>query len=306
MMRGISSSFAWLVDKVSKRELSDREISSLLEEFKFSLAANDIALELAEQITTRMSETLAGEKVERFGGETRRLLVESFKSQLMEALPMQEVELFDMPRLHGGEPFVLMFIGSNGSGKSTTLAKFAHRYKQASLKPMIVCADTFRAGAIEQLGYHSSKLGLRYIHGQQGDDPAAVAYDAVEEAKKEGFDVVLIDTAGRLQSDVNLMAELSKVKRVIQPSHVLLIVDALMGNDSWEQAKWFGSAIGFDSAVVTKSDADHKGGVPLSVSFVSERPVSYVGTGQGYEDLEKFSMRRYLEDLVKALPQHQL
>ena len=302
MMRGISSSFAWLVDKASKREISDREISSLLEEFELSLAADDIALELAEQITAKMRETLAGAKVERFGGETRRLLVESFRSNLMESLPMQEVELFDMPSVREGEPFVLMFIGSNGSGKSTTLAKFAHRYRQASLKPMIVCADTFRAGATEQLAYHASKLGLRYVHGKQGDDPAAVAYDAVEEARRAGFNVVLIDTAGRLQSDVNLMGELSKVKKVVQPSHVLLIVDALMGNDSWEQAKWFGSAIGFDSAVVTKSDADHKGGVPLSVSFVSKRPVSYVGTGQGYEDLKKFSMREYLEDLVKALP----
>lgn len=300
MMRGVSSSFGWLVDKVTKREISDREIFTLLEQFKLELAANDIAWELSEQVAAKMRDALAGRKTDRFGGDVRQLLVDSFRSYLMEVLPLQDVELFGQGLSESG-PFVLMFVGSNGSGKSTTLAKFAQRYKRASARPLIVCADTFRAGATEQLGYHASKLGLRYLHGKHGDDPAAVAYDAVDEAIRGSYDVVLIDTAGRLQTDVNLMNELSKLKRVVQPSHVLLVVDALMGNDSWEQAKWFGDAIGFDSAVVTKFDADHKGGVPISVSFVSKRPISYVGTGQGYDDLKKFSMREYLDDLIKAL-----
>ena len=302
MTSGVSSSVGWLVEKLTKRAISDRELSSLLDEFKFDLAENDVSWELAEQLTAKVREELVARKVERFGADVRQLLVDSFKSYLTEALPTQEVELLDLAGVKRGEPFVLMFIGANGSGKSTTLAKFAHRYKMSSYKPMMVCADTFRAGAVEQLGFHASKLGISYFHGEQGADPAAVAYDAVERARGDGFDVVLIDTAGRLQTDVDLMNELSKVKKVVQPSHVLLVVDALIGNDSWEQAKVFGEAVGFDSAVVAKFDADPKGGVPISVAFVSGRPISYVGTGQGYEDLRKFAMRDYLEGLVGALP----
>lgn len=302
MTHGVSSSVGWLIGKLAKREISGQELSSLLEEFKFDLAENDVSWELAERVATNMGETLAGSTVDRFGGDVRQLLIGSFKSYLLNVLPAQEVELLDITGSRNGEPFVLMFTGANGSGKSTTLAKFAHRYKLASLKSMIVCADTFRAGSVEQLGFHASKLDVRYFHGQQGDDPAAVAYDAVEEARKAEFDVVLIDTAGRLQTDVNLMDELSKVKKVVQPSHVLFVVDALIGNDSWEQARMFQGSVGFDSAVVTKLDADPKGGVPLSVSFVSKKPVSYVGTGQGYDDLKKFAMREYIEGLVGTLP----
>jgi fused signal recognition particle receptor len=302
MTFGVSSSVGWLAEKLTKRAISDRELSSLLDEFKFDLAKNDVSWELAEQLATRMREELAARKVERFGADVRQILVNTFKNYLMETLPAQEVELLDLAEIRSREPFVLMFIGANGSGKSTTLAKFAHSYKTSSYRPMIVCADTFRAGAIEQLKIHASKLGINYFHGEQGADPAAVAYDAVEKAKMGDFDIVLIDTAGRLQTDVDLMNELSKVKRVVQPSHVLLVVDALIGNDSWEQAKVFGDAVGFDSAVVTKLDADPKGGVPISVSFVSGKPISYVGTGQGYEDLKRFSMREYVQDLVESLP----
>jgi len=298
MKTGVSSSIGWLVDKLTRREVSESELSSLLEGFKLELARNDFAWELAERVSDAMREKLSGRKVDRIGGDVRPLLAESFRSYLLSALPTQEVELLDLTESQDGEGLVLMFIGANGSGKSTTLAKFAHRYKKTSLKPMMVCADTFRAGASEQLGLHASRLGVRFFHGKPGDDPAAVAYDAVEEARGSGFDVVLIDTAGRLQTDVNLMEELSKIKRVVQPSHVLLVVDALIGNDAWEQAKTFGDQVGFDSSVVTKFDADPKGGVAISVSFVSQKPVSYLGTGQGYEDLEAFSMRGYIERIV--------
>ncbi len=302
MTFGVSSSISWLAEKLTKRTISDRELSSVLDEFKFDLARNDVSWELAEQLAAKMREELAARKVDRFGADVRQLLLNTFRTYLTSTLPDQEVDLLDLAKIKSGEPFVLMFIGANGSGKSTTLAKFAHRYKRTSYKPMIVCADTFRAGATEQLGFHASKLGIEYFHGEQGADPAAVAYDAVEEARRGGFDAVLVDTAGRLQTDVDLMNELSKVKRVIQPSHVLLVVDALIGNDSWEQAKIFGEAVGFDSAVVTKFDADPKGGVPISVSFVSRKPVSYVGVGQGYDDLKQFSMKDYLQGLVEGLP----
>jgi len=301
MNLGVSSSIAWLVDKLTMRELSERELASLLEDFKLNLARNDVAWELAEQMAARMSEALVGSKVERFGADVRTLLISTLRCYLLEVLPTQEVDLLDLPRPQDGEVLILMFIGANGSGKSTTLAKFAYRYKLASLKPMVVCADTFRAGAVEQLGAHASKLGAHFVHGERGDDPAAVAYDAVEEAKEMGSGVVLIDTAGRLQTDVNLMDELSKVKKVVQPSHVLLVVDALIGNDAWEQARMFGDPVGFDSSVIAKFDADPKGGVAISVSFASGRPVSYVGTGQGYGDLKKFSMRGYIDELTKSL-----
>jgi len=303
MSLGIPSSFKWFLDQVTKRELTEKELVAPLEDLKLKLANNDVAWELAERIAAHEKSALVGRKVSWTGESLRLLLIDELKSYLVSELPTQELDLLVEARtITGrGDPFVIMFIGTNGSGKSTTLAKFACMYATADLSPLIVCADTFRAGAMEQLQIHSSRLGLPLIGGNRGEDPAAVSFKALDDARKMGANVVLIDTAGRVQSDINLMNELRKIKRVVEPSHTIVVIDALTGNDAWEQARLFQESVGFDSAVLAKFDADVKGGAALSVAYVAKRPISYVGVGQHYNDLKRFSMSEYIERISSQL-----
>ena len=186
------------------------------------------------------------------------------------------------------KPVVLMFVGVNGTGKTTAIARIAHRYKQKGYSLVLAAGDTFRAGAIEQLTIHSERLGIKIIKHKAGSDPAAVAYDAVEHAKARYKDIVLIDTAGRMQTNVNLMDEMKKIQRIARPHQVVFVGDSLAGNDAVEQARKFEEAVGIDFAILTKIDADAKGGAALSIAHAVGKPIAFVGTGQGYNDLEVF------------------
>ena len=197
-----------------------------------------------------------------------------------------------------GEPFSIMFVGINGTGKTTTIAKVAHLLKKHGYSIVLASGDTYRAGAIEQLEEHGRRLGLRVIRHKYGSDAAAVGFDAVEHAKAQGIDVVLIDTAGRMQTNRNLMDELQKVKRVVQPKLTIMILDSLIGNDATEQAMTFNQQVGFDAAILTKVDTDAKGGSSLSVSYLTEKPVLYVGVGQEYDDLQPFNADWFAEKLL--------
>jgi len=179
-------------------------------------------------------------------------------------------------------------VGFNGSGKTTTLAKIAKMLKEKGFKVVLACSDTFRAGAIEQLEEHGRRLGIRVLRHRYGADPAAVAYDAVAHARARGLDVVLIDTAGRAQTDKNLMDELAKVKRVVEPDLTILVVDALTGNDAVVQAEMFDKAVGVDAVVLTKVDADVRGGAALSITHAIGKPIIFIGVGQSYDDLRPF------------------
>jgi len=179
-------------------------------------------------------------------------------------------------------------VGVNGTGKTTAIARIAHRLKKRGLSVVLAAGDTFRAGAIEQIDLHAQRLGVKIIKHQAGSDPAAVAFDAVEHARARYKDVVLIDTAGRMQTNTNLMDEMKKIKRIAQPNLVIFVGDALAGNDAVEQARAFEAAVGIDMAILTKIDADAKGGAALSIAHAVGRPVAFVGTGQNYEDLEPF------------------
>ncbi len=303
MSLGVLSSFKRFIDQVSKRELTERELEAPLGDLKLKLVDNDVAWELADRITEHVKLTLTGEKVSWTGTNLKSILIEELRSYLISELPTQELDLLLEARtvIDRGNPFVVMFVGANGSGKSTTLAKFAHMYATADLSPLMVCSDTFRAGAMEQLQIHANRLGVPLIGGRRGEDPAAVSFKALEDAAKGAANVVLIDTAGRLQSDINLMNELRKIKRVVEPSHTMIVVDALTGNDAWEQAKLFEESVGFDSAVLAKFDADVKGGAVLSVAYAAKKPVSYIGVGQRYSDLRRFSMLEYIQEISSRI-----
>ena len=197
------------------------------------------------------------------------------------------------------EPCVILFVGINGSGKTTTIAKIAELLKRRGYSVVLSCSDTYRAGSIEQLGEHAKRLGVRMIKHQYGSDAAAVAYDAVQHAKTRGVNAVLIDTAGRMQTDLNLMNELGKIKRVIRPDLTILTVDALTGNDAVMQAEEFHKSVGIDGTVLTKVDADVKGGAALSVAFVTGKPIVLIGVGQKYKDLQKFDPERFTRMILR-------
>jgi len=182
-----------------------------------------------------------------------------------------------------------MFVGVNGTGKTTAIARIVHRLKGMKKSSVIAASDTFRAGAIEQLEKHATRLGVKLIKHQAGSDPAAIAYDAIEHAKARKKDVVLIDTAGRMQTNVNLMDEMKKIKRVAKPDMIIFVGDSLAGNDAIEQAIKFNDAVQIDAAILTKIDADAKGGAALSIAHAVGKPILFVGIGQEYDDLVPFN-----------------
>jgi fused signal recognition particle receptor len=198
-----------------------------------------------------------------------------------------------------GEPFSIMFVGINGTGKTTTIAKLTYLLQNAGYSVVLASGDTYRAGAIEQLEEHGRRLGTRVIKHKYGSDAAAVGFDAIEHARAQGIDTVIIDTAGRMQTNRNLMDELRKVKRVVDPKLTIMILDSLIGNDATEQAMTFNDHIGFDAAILTKVDAEAKGGSSLSVSYLTGKPVLFIGVGQDYDDLQHFNAKWFAEKLLE-------
>ena len=192
-----------------------------------------------------------------------------------------------------------MFVGINGTGKTTTIAKVAKFFQDKGYSVVLAGADTYRAGSIEQLEEHGKRLGIRVIKSTYGGDPAAVAYDAVSHAKAHGINIVLIDTAGRMQTNQNLMNELIKVKRVVKPDFTIFTVDSLIGNDAVMQAEEFNKAVGIDATILTKVDADVKGGSALSVTFVTQKPILFIGVGQSYKDLELFNPDKFVNMVLR-------
>jgi fused signal recognition particle receptor len=195
------------------------------------------------------------------------------------------------------EPFIIAFVGVNGSGKTTTIAKMSKYFQDHNLKTVLVAADTFRAAAIQQLEEHANKLGVKIIKQDYGSDPAAVAFDGIAYAKAKNIDVVLIDTAGRLHSNTNLMDEMKKIMRVAKPDVKIFIGESITGNDCVEQAQQFDSAVNIDGIVLSKVDVDEKGGAAISVSYVTGKPILFFGNGQTYESLQPFDKDAVLRNL---------
>ncbi|MCD6382943.1 MAG: signal recognition particle-docking protein FtsY [Thermoplasmata archaeon] len=269
------------------KRISERRLDEVLWDLELSLLEADVAEEVVEEIKSFVRERLLGAKISR-KSDVEEVIEDALRKGIRHVLEGRRLDLDERIR-QGKRPFVIMFVGVNGTGKTTTIAKIANRLKKQGLIPVIAAADTFRAGAIEQLEKHAERLGVKLIKHQSGSDPAAVAYDAIEHAKARRKDVVLIDTAGRMQTNVNLMDEMKKIKRVAKPDLVIFVGDALAGNDAVEQARKFHEAVGLDGAVLTKIDADAKGGAALSIAYAVGVPIIYMGTGQEYDDLQEFN-----------------
>jgi fused signal recognition particle receptor len=273
-------------DSIVGRMIKERKFDDLLDDLETILLESDVALPVAEAIKEMLKQELVGRRVKR-GVDMDAFVEESLRAAIRKVLAVEPVDLDAYIDSHE-RPVVLMFVGVNGTGKTTAIARIAHRCKRRGLSCVLAAGDTFRAGAIEQLTIHADRLGIKIIKHKAGSDPAAVAYDAVEHARARHKDVVLIDTAGRMQTNVNLMDEMKKIKRISQPHLIIFVGDALAGNDAVEQARKFDEAVGIDITILTKIDADAKGGAALSIAHAVGRPIAFVGTGQDYEDLEVF------------------
>ena len=302
----LKKAFKKFVENVSStivaKEVSEEELEPLLEELLMELVECDVAFEAAEAVVGELKKKLVGKRIPRFS-DTRKLVIDTLKTVLEELLGRAYVDK-DLVREvldRKGDPMKIVFFGVNGVGKTTTIAKFAYLFRKAGITPVIAAADTYRAGAQEQLRAHAEKIRVPFIGSRYGADPAAVAYDAIEYARARGYRVVLIDTAGRMHTDSSLMEELRKVVRVVKPDYRILVVDALTGNDAVEQARFFEESVGVDYIVLTKVDADVKGGTAISLAYAIGKPILYVGVGQKYEDLEKFNPRSIVEKILEGL-----
>ena len=271
------------------KTISEKDIDDILFELELALLEGDVAMEVAEQIINTVKEDLVGRKIKR-RSDVAKFTKEALKKAISEILVVEGPKLNDLVReaKKTGEPLKVMFVGVNGTGKTTTISKIADHYVKEGYTPVIAASDTFRAGAIEQISHHAEKVGVKIIRHQKGADPAAVAYDAVEHARAKKKELVLIDTAGRMQTNINLMDEMKKIQRVVKPDLAIFVGDALTGNDAVEQARKFDEAVGVDGIILTKADADAKGGAALSIGHVINKPILFLGVGQGYGDIMEF------------------
>jgi fused signal recognition particle receptor len=279
----------------SGRKISEKELDEILWELELGLLEADVALPVIEEIKASVRESLVGKRVDRkFTVEDAVKL--ALRNAIEGALKLSEFDFDDFIAKHE-KPVVVMFVGINGTGKTTAIAKITNRLQKNGMSVVLAAGDTFRAGAIEQISIHGERLGTKVIKHQSGGDPAAVAYDAIDHAKARQRDVVLVDTAGRMQTNSNLMDEMKKIKRVAKPHLTIFVGDSLAGNDAIEQAVTFNKEIGIDAVILTKIDADAKGGAALSIAHAVKKPIAFLSTGQAYEEIIKFNSKWMVDRL---------
>ena len=283
---------------VREKTIQEKHVEDILFELEMELLQGDVAMEVATEVVEGVKDNLVGKKIKR-SNDITELTYNALRDTVAEIIDIPGKSMTEMieEKKAQGEPLIVMFVGINGTGKTTTIGKLANYYLKKGYTPVIAASDTFRAGAIEQVTYHADNVGVKIIKHQKGSDPAAVAFDAVEHARAQGKELVLIDTAGRMQTNTNLMDEMKKIKRVSNPDLVIFVGDALTGNDATEQAKKFNEAIDIDGVILTKADADSKGGASLSIGYVIKKPIMFLGVGQGYDDIKEYDAEWMLNQL---------
>ena len=283
---------------VREKTIQEKHVEDILFELEMELLQGDVAMEVATEVVESVKENLVGKKIKRSNDITEYTYY-ALKDAVEEIISIPGKSMTEMieEKKAQGEPLVVMFVGINGTGKTTTIGKLANYYLKKGYTPVIAASDTFRAGAIEQVTHHADNVGVKIIKHQKGSDPAAVAFDAVEHARAQGKELVLIDTAGRMQTNTNLMDEMKKIKRVSKPDLVIFVGDAITGNDATEQARKFNEAIDIDGVILTKADADSKGGASLSIGYVIQKPIMFLGVGQGYDDIMEYDSEWMLNQL---------
>ena len=276
------------------RGISEDKLDDLLWDLELGLLESDVAYSVIESIKQDIKEEIKDISFNK--SKVGDIIENILKNAISHVLKSNELDFIDFIR-DGEKPVVVMFVGVNGSGKTLSIAKIATLLKKKGYSSVMAAGDTFRAGAIEQLSIHAEKLGVKIVKHGSGADPAAVAYDAVEHAKAKHKDVVLVDTAGRMQTNINLMDEMAKIKRVAKPDLIIFVGDALSGNDAVDQAKRFNEIVGIDGVILTKVDTDAKGGSALSVAYTIGKPLLFVGVGQEYEDQIPFDAQWMIDNI---------
>jgi len=285
--------FGKLISKLSTSTLTKEQFDELFQELQITLLENNVALEVVDKIKEELSKDLVGIEIKK--SEIKDTIIKSLKEAINNILIDSPNLLEQINKKFG--IFTIIFVGINGSGKTTTIAKFAHLLKQNKISCVLAAADTFRAASIEQLKTHAENLKVPIIAHKYGSDPAAVAFDAKKYAEAHRIKVVLIDTAGRMHTKANLIKEMEKIVRVSQPDLKLFVGESITGNDATEQAKTFNESINIDGIILTKADVDEKAGAILSVSYVTKKPIYFLGTGQKYQDLQPFTKQEILKNL---------
>jgi len=286
--------FSKVKETLITKELTEEKFETVFWDIELILLENNVAQDVVDSLKQKMRERLIGTRIYR--GKLEETLRETLEETLQESLQQtQRIDIIEEAK-KSDKPYKIVVIGINGSGKTTTIAKLANMYKKEGMNPILGAADTFRAAAIDQLDQHAQNLNVPCIKQGYGSDPAAVAYDAVQHAKKNRG-VALIDTAGRLHSNTNLMNQLKKIVDVTSPHRVIYVAESVAGNDVIKQATTFSEHVNVDGIIMTKADTDEKGGTILSASYITQKPVLYIGTGQQYDDLESFDLDSILSNL---------
>ena len=300
-----------VTSKIQKIKISEKEFGVYAEELEMLLLENNVALEVAEKIIKELKENIVGKELLKkeveeeikdcFKDIIREILIEPFDliERVKEKISGQATssKMSEDLKKSSKEPYVILFCGINGTGKTTTIAKIAQHLKNNNLSCVIAAADTFRAASIEQIKKHGEKLGIKVVANEYGSDPASVGFDAISYAKKHIINCVLIDTAGRMHTSKNLIKEIEKIAKVCKPDTKIFVGESITGNDAIEQVRSFDWAINIDGIVLTKADIDEKGGTALSVGYVTKKPILFLGTGQEYDAIEVFSKEKFIEKL---------
>ena len=283
-------------DKRTSIGISEDKLEDLLWELEIGLLESDVAYSVIESIKKDIKNEVKNVSFDR--KKIRDNIEDILRNAISNVLKSNEINFIDFIK-NSKKPVVIMFVGVNGSGKTLSIAKISTLLKNNNFTSVMAAGDTFRAGAIEQIGIHAENIGVRLIKHGPGADPAAVAYDAIEHAKAKHKDVVLLDTAGRMQTNINLMDEMAKIKRVAKPDMIIFVGDALAGNDAVDQAKRFNEIVGIDGVILTKVDTDAKGGSALSVAYTIGKPLLFVGLGQKYEDQIPFDSEWMINNIFE-------
>ncbi|MFH8092355.1 MAG: signal recognition particle-docking protein FtsY [Candidatus Aenigmatarchaeota archaeon] len=287
-----------IIKKVTEVKVSEELLKDVFEDMEIELLEADVAVEVIEKIKEELKKSLVGKSIKR--SKLEEEVRKSLKNILLEILSVPKIDLNEMIETSkkSKKPLLLLFLGFNGSGKTTTLAKIAFWCLKRKYSCVFAAGDSFRAASIEQLEEHASKLKINVIKHHYGADPTAVIFDAVKHAQAKNIDVVLADTAGRAHTNKNLMEQLSKIVRVNKPDLKILVLDSMTGNDIINQCKMFDEAVGVDAIILTKNDVIKKGGSILSAAYILRKPILFIGTGQKYEDLEEYDPKSIVEKMI--------
>jgi fused signal recognition particle receptor len=303
MFDKLKKAFSRAAKGVAQKELTEKVLDDVLLDLQIALLESDVAQEVVDDLSAKLKKELLGLKLEK-EQEATEIVQSKLRTAVAEIFAQTNrfdlIEKIKTKKEAKSGPFVIVFLGINGTGKTTTVAKIANLLRKTGFSVVVAAGDTHRAGAIEQLEQHTNRLSLKIVKQRYGADPSSVGRDAYDHAKKNHIDIVLMDTAGRMQTSKNLMDEMGKIVRVVKPDVKLFIGDALAGNDTINQAREFFHYTNFDGAILTKVDADAKGGSAISIAHITSRPIVYIGMGQGYDDIIPFDSNKFIESLFES------